>query len=230
MKRKAAAIVLLLLTTASEARATDPLEDFPDPAAKQNLVVEARALIGNSRYAEACPKLEESVRLVPDLETHIELANCNEQIGKLAAAWTAFVAVAAQAKAAGHTDREKAARKRASALEPRLPKLVINVPHAPEGLEVRCDGVPIDTADLGAAIPLDPGKHRITATAPGRQRWVMSVESSERTTSYIEVPRELPPSLDPAPAPAAADPRATRKAMRRALARVGNLLQSILTQ
>ena len=215
MKRTALAIVLLLLTLARESRAADPLEDFPDPAEAQHLVLEARALIGSSSYADACPKLEQSVRLVPDVDTQFELADCNERVGKLATAWTDFVTVAEKSRAASRADREKAARKRARALEPRLPKLVIDIPDAPAGLEVRCDGVRVDPADLGAAIPVDPGKHRITATAPGRQRWVTTVQSGERTTSRVELPRELPDALPPV---------AARNAMRQAIAWVATVV------
>lgn len=229
MKSAAVVIVLLLLSTPRAARGSDPLEDFQDPAVAQNLVVEARALIASRSYADACPKLEQSVRLVPDLDTHFELADCSERVGKLATAWAQFVAVADQSKAASHGDREKAARRRARALEPRLPKLVIDIADAPAGLEVRRDGVRVDTAALGAAFPVDPGKHRITATAPGRQRWVTTVESGERTTSRVALPRDLPEAVD-SPAPVAAaeiapiDPLATRKAMRRASAWVAGVV------
>jgi hypothetical protein len=191
MKRSALAIVVLLVVVPKESFAGDPLEDFPDPDAAQSLYVEARALIQQSRYGEACPKLEESLRLVPGLGTELDLAECNEQIGKLAAAWSGFVEVAARAKSTRQAEREKIARKRASALEPRLPKLVIDVASAPPGLEVKRDGVVVDAAAWGTAFPVDPGRHRVTVTAPGKQRWVTTVVTLEGTTTRVEAPREL---------------------------------------
>ena len=72
------------------------------------------------KYAEACPKLEESMRLDSGIGTQFNLADCNEHIGKLATAWAGFLDVAAAAKAASQPDREKVARGAgARAREPR---------------------------------------------------------------------------------------------------------------
>lgn len=162
-----------------------------DPAAAQVLFYEARSLMKQERYAEACPKLEESLRLDAGLGTRFNLADCNEHIGKIATAWAGFLEVAAEAKATGQHEREKVARKRALALEPRLPKLVIDAPNASPDLSVMRDDKPIGTITLGTAIPVDPGVHRVTATAPGKQ-WQASVTTSEGTTTRVAVPRDLP--------------------------------------
>jgi hypothetical protein len=200
MKRSSLSIIVLLLLTPAASRAADPLEDFPDPAAAKSLSQEARVLIQKSRYSEACPKLEESLRLEPGIATRLELADCNEHIGKIATAWAAFVDAADRSsKLANQSDREKSGRKRAQALAPRVPKLVIDVPNATEGLEVRCDGVAIDAAAWGTAIPVDPGTHRVTVTVPGKTRWVTTVQTMEGQTVRAEVPRDLPAARDAMP-------------------------------
>jgi hypothetical protein len=203
MKRTALAVCVLLVLTshARASHAADPLEDFPDAATGQDLFEEAHALIQKSRYSEACPKLEESVRLVPAVGAQLDLADCNEQIGKLATAWTGFLEVAARSKVSNQGEREKLARRRARALEPRVPKLVIDVPNAPLGVEVKRDGIAVDAAAWGKATPVDPGRHRVTVTAPGKQRWVTTVEIAEGATARVELPREL------ANAPDAPEPR-----------------------
>lgn len=206
MKRSALAIVVLLLALVvpKASFAGDPLEDFPDPEAAQTLDAEAHALLQQGRYVEACPKLEESLRLSPGLGTELDLADCNERIGKLAAAWSGFALAAARAKVAGEPLRERLASKRARALEPRLPRLVIDVPEALPGLEVKRDGVAVDAATWGAAFAVDPGRHRVTVTAPGKQRWVATIESYEGATTRVEVPRELvdlPEDHAPCPPP-----------------------------
>src|SRR6186713_1130212 len=110
-----------------------------DPAAAQALFDQARELIKQKKFVEACPKLQESNRLDPGIGTQFHLADCYEQSGRVASAWALFLDVASQARASGQLDREKAAQKRADNLQPRLPKLVVTVPEASKtpGLEIR---------------------------------------------------------------------------------------------
>ena len=82
------------------------------------------------KYDDACPKLEESQRLAPAIGTKFNLADCYEHTGRLASAWAAFLSVAASAKNANQGAREKAARDRAAALEPKLSRLAVVVPDA----------------------------------------------------------------------------------------------------
>jgi len=195
MKRRVLPIVLVLSApTVAFADPPGAAKGVTDPAAAQGLFYDARELMGKGRYPEACPKLEESMRLDAGVGTQFNLADCNEHIGKLASAWAGFLEVAAGSKATNQADREKVARKRAAALEPRLPRLVVDVPTPPPGLEVRRDGVLVGAAAFGTAIPVDAGTHRVVATAPGKQ-WEMLVQTVESKTARIAVPRDLPPRL-----------------------------------
>lgn len=143
-------------------------------------------------YAVACTKLEESLRLDYGVGTEFNLADCRERIGKLATAWSGFSNVAAAAKSQGQHEREKVALERAKALEPRLPKLVIDVqtPSLP-GFEVKRDGVIVGPASWGVPVAVDPGVHRVTVSAPGAVPWEGSVTTSEGKRARIEVPRQL---------------------------------------
>jgi hypothetical protein len=184
--------ILLFLAAPGVAMADPPKND---PAAAQILFYDARNLMQAGKYAEACPKLEESLRLDPGLGTQFNLADCNEHIGKITTAWAGFLEVAAQSKATNQPEREKVARKRAAALEARLPKLVVDVVAAPPGLEVKRDAIVIGSAAWGTPIPVDPGTHRISATAPGKQPWEATVAASEGKTARISVPRDLPAAV-----------------------------------
>src|SRR4051812_17491676 len=82
------------------------------------LFEEARKLMVDGRYAEACPKLAESERLDPGIGTEFNLARCYELEGRLASAWTAYRNVAVSTHAAGQTAREALAHERVKALEP----------------------------------------------------------------------------------------------------------------
>src|SRR6185436_4269196 len=79
-------------------------------AAARALFAEGRKLSSEGKWQEACPKFEESLRLVPGAGTRFNLADCWEHIGRTASAWSGFLDVAAEAKAAGQADREKASR------------------------------------------------------------------------------------------------------------------------
>jgi hypothetical protein len=204
MRRIAPLLALLLVP--SVARAADPPKSAREQAAARGLFYEARTLMQQNKFAEACPKLEESLRLDPGLGTQFNLADCNEHIGQITTAWAGFLDVAAHAKAAHQADREKVARKRAAALEPRLPKLVVEVTGAPQGLEVKRDGVVVGSAAWGTAIAVDPGTHKISASAPGKQTWETTVTSIEAKTARVTVPRELPPA--PGAVPVAVVPAA----------------------
>lgn len=162
-----------------------------DPAAAQTLFYDARQLMNAGKYAEACPKLEESMRLDEGLGTAFNLADCNEHIGKLASAWAGFLDVAAGSKSAGQADREKLARKRAAALEPRLPKLVVDVPSSLKDVTVKRDGIVVGAAAWGTPIPVDAGPHTITVSAPGKQ-WDTTSTAVEKQTVHVTVPADLP--------------------------------------
>ena len=183
---------LALSLLPATALAADPPKNGSDPAAAQTLFYEARTLMQQNKFADACPKLEESMRLDPGLGTQFNLADCNEHVGKVTSAWAGFLEVAAQARASNQADREKLARKRAAALESRLPKLVVEVSGAPPGLEVKRDGVLIGSAAWGTAIPVDPGSHKVEATAPGKQPWETSIQTAEGKVARVSVPRDLP--------------------------------------
>src|SRR6185312_13224264 len=98
-----------------------------DEAAARALFFEARRLVAAGNYAAACPKFEDSYRLDPGIGTSFNLADCYEHSGRTASAWARFLDVAAATKAAGQLDRERVARARAAALEPKLARMTLKV-------------------------------------------------------------------------------------------------------
>jgi hypothetical protein len=140
----------------------------------------------------------------------LNLALCYEQEGKLASAWSRFLEVAAKARAAGQTDRARIGKERAAALAPKLSNIVVDVPPGSrvEGLEIRRDGVPVDQAEWGAAIPADAGPHTIEASAPNRKPWSQTITVADgASTMRVAVgelaPLEAEPDRTTARAPAA---------------------------
>jgi serine/threonine-protein kinase len=163
--------ILALLASVGVAPAARA-QSAADKAAAEALFDEGKRLREAKRYSEACPKLADSQRLDPAVGTLLNLALCYKENGQTASAWSTYREAAAQAAAARQTDREQLARDEASALEPKLTKLIIEV--SPEvakipGVEVKRDGASVPQGLWGVAAPVDPGVRSIDVTAPGKK-------------------------------------------------------------
>ncbi|XYH93439.1 hypothetical protein ACMHYB_37060 [Sorangium sp. So ce1128] len=190
-RRRALAVLSTLAALAAlapAARAAEPTRE--ERAAAVALFDEGRALMAAGKHAEACPKLAESHAIDPGIGTLFNLSDCYERIGRTATAWIGFRDVAAAALSAGQTERERVARARAAALEPRLSRLQIVVPPeaAIAGIELTRDGVPVGRALWGTAVPLDPGEHRVAAVAPGHKPWEAKVAIDKPGVVSVTVP------------------------------------------
>lgn len=220
----AGALAFALTALAPVARAEPPSKEAR--AAAVVLFDEGRALMAAGKHAEACPKLAESQRLDPGIGTLFNLSDCYERIGKTATAWIGFRDVAAAASAAGQKNREKVARARAAALEPKLSRLQLVIPSdaAVPGLELRRDGLLVGQALWGTAVPVDPGEHVIVASAPGKKSWEKRVVIEQPGVMSVSVPplepepppasshaQDAPPSASPSAAPGAPRPVAPAK-------------------
>lgn len=178
-----------------------------DRAAATALFDEARKLVGEKKYAEACPKFEAAMRLDPGAGTLFNLSDCFEQIGRTASAWLGFRDVAAMAKADNRPDREKVARDRVAALEAKLSKVRLVVP--PEvasaaGLTITRDGSTLPVALVGSPVPFDPGVHVIRVVAEGKEPWETKVTvPAQGGVTDVQVPA-LSPKKDPGPTVTAA--------------------------
>lgn len=178
----------------------------PGPGARasaQALYDLAVADMRKKEYASACPRLEEVIRLEPEgLGARLTLAECYEQDGRLASAWAAYRSAEAAAVKASAKKRVDKARAAAAALEPRLARLTIVVPKeiALRHPTIERDGAPIGEVEWGIPLPLDRGKHRVAASAPGKVRWETAVEvTAEGASLSVTVP-DLADEPQPAPA------------------------------
>jgi hypothetical protein len=176
-------LAVLASATAAHADASPEMR-----AAAAALFEEARRLMADGKHAEACPKLEESQRIDPGIGTLFNLAVCFEATGRTASAWVNFLDVAGLARAAGQVEREKIATARVQALAPKLMRLKISAAREPE-LRIRRDGVLLASASLGVPLPVDPGEHKIEASAPGKETWVTTVRLDQPgATLAVDIP------------------------------------------
>lgn len=194
----AAALSLSLAVAAGGARAQTGPRTTPAAAARADaLFQEGKRLFDAGKHEQACDKLAESERIDPSIGTLGLLAACHEQRGLLATAHDEYKRTAARARRAGD-DREKYARSRAAALEPRLPTVRLRFATAEAGVEVLRDGRPLPPAQVGGDARLDPGAHTFEVRATARKPWRTSITIKEREHLSIDVP-ELEPA-DPSTA------------------------------
>lgn len=160
--------------------------------AAQVLFDAAMKLTENQKYEEACPKLEESQKIDPQIGTLFWLADCQEHVGALASAWANFVDAADRARAAGRESHASEAQGRADKLKVRLIQLIVVVPDETKqmpGLKITRDGVELGAASYGLPTPVDPGKHLIRVSATGRRPWETSVTAAgEGNTMTVSIP------------------------------------------
>ncbi|MBI3206977.1 MAG: hypothetical protein HYZ29_35900 [Myxococcales bacterium] len=159
-------------------------------ALARELFEQGRKLMADKAYPKACAKLAESQRLDPAPGTLLNLAVCHEAEGKTATAWAEFNDALSLAKRDGRKDRIGLATQHLANLEARLSRLTIDVPAVSRvsGLEIKLDGSRVGRPAWGTAIPVDPGAHLVTASAPGWKDWQTEItlgETSDRKTVAV---------------------------------------------
>lgn len=205
-------IALLVTTTATPAA----LAQATDKTAAIAAFDEGQALMEQGDFARACEAFARSHRLDPQLGALLHLADCLERAGKLASAWSAFRDASDMARLRGDA-RETVAKERASALEPRLSRLKLVPPaNRPEGLTITRNGAPVENAQWGLPIPVDPGSYHVEVSAPGYRSWQASAEiRDEGTLAVVEIPplehdvQSVPQTSAPGPAPLEPPPRSS---------------------
>jgi hypothetical protein len=96
--------------------------------------------------------------------------------------------------------RERLAQAQIQSLRPRLPELTVLVPPAaPTDVTVERDGVTLDRASVGVALPVDPGEHKVRLRlADGRDRtFVFTLAEGERRRLQLELPTDHPNAEPP---------------------------------
>ncbi len=167
----------------------------------ETLFKDGQELMKAGKFDEACSKFAGSYKLDPAAGTLLNLANCQEKNGKLATAWIAYTEAAALNAKAGNKDREKFARGKAEALQPRLNRIRVQVPFPSAGQEIRLDGNPVPMEVWNSAMPLDAGAHKLEATAPGKAPWSATVTIVSTTPVEVVAVPELKPLAVAKPAP-----------------------------
>ena len=159
---------------------------FADPHDADILFRQGRANAEAGDYPHACVDFTESLSLDPAPGTLLNLADCEEHIGRLASAWGHFLRLV---KVLPATDeRRQVARERATTLAPRVPWMIFTLAlDTPRDARVFRDDVEIDSSRLGLLLPVDPGSHSVLIVAPGRESRIVTVVAVERELVRVVV-------------------------------------------
>src|SRR5262249_29835804 len=147
------------------------------------------------RYATGCSALEASYRLDPRAGTLFTLAECDLKWGKTASAlaryeeYLALYGRMAPEQRAAQAERAAVATHERNALVGAVPRLVVRrAESAAPGTVVQRDDVTLGGPMLGAAMPVDPGEHVVSAqAADGRRNEVrVTLAAGEQRTLVID--------------------------------------------
>jgi len=180
---KGAIVALGLLAMSGPAKAQS------SAAAAVALFDEGRAALQRGELDLACAKFKESNRLGPAIGTAFNLANCEEQRGRLATAWVLFRQVVGQMKP--DDPRLQVANERIASLEKRVPRVIFAADQGtPKGTRVRVNELELESASFGSAIPLDPGEHQAVIRSPGMapRTVTFTLNPGETTTLTLNPP------------------------------------------
>jgi len=194
------AAMLLLAVPAARAQSAPPPPEVV--AAARALGVEGIKLAVAGNCAAAMDKLKRAEQLYHAPTTLARLGECQIQLGKLVAGSETLNRVVRETLPDGAPEAFVQAQERARELleefRPKIPQLTVVA--APENVDAKIlvDQVPMPSALLGVARPIDPGTHQLSASAPGYLTARLSVQIAAGGKQRVE--------LRLVPAPAAAMP------------------------
>jgi len=158
-----------------------------DPGAARAQLREGYALKGQGKCNEAIPHFLESIRLDRQPKALLNLADCEEKIGKYVAAQTHIVEARDLARTHGDQQFKTLAEQHLSSIEAKMPKLVLKLAKdAPAGTVVVRDGVELGAVSLGTPLPVDPGAHTVVARSSTTERQ-FDVTLADGATQELEV-------------------------------------------
>lgn len=153
-------------------------------------------------YDKALHRLEEAYRMLKTAPLAYWSAKSLEKLGKLVEASERYraaerAAIDPDGDPVPQRQAQADARDAREALEPRIPRLVIELQGVgDDDAQVKVDAVVVPTNLLGHAIPVNPGRRRVTATS-GEREVERVIELSEGESGTVTL--ELPPATGRTP-------------------------------
>lgn len=191
--------VVMTTATAPTATSTGPAMGVgptvvtdADRAAARDLFTEGVQL-QKDKPIEALDRFQRSYSVFAAPTTALRIAQCKVTLGKLLEGAEGYRALANMSIPKGSPqaffDAQTTASQELAQVDPRIPRVRINVtPANLPGLQVSIDGQPMNIALVGAARPVDPGAHKVTANAQGYWQIEMTFDVKEREQKDVPLP------------------------------------------
>ncbi len=156
-----------------------------DRAAARDLFNKGVALQNQQKFADALDRFERSQKVVNAPTNLLHIGQCQAALGRLVEAAEAFRSAArfqlASNAPAPFVAAQNEANAQLSTIEPRIPELKIVVsPKDIPTLTVMVDDQPVNSALVGVSRPVNPGAHRVSASAPGYTKAERQVDLKEK--------------------------------------------------
>jgi hypothetical protein len=162
------------------------LADPPDSETAEKAFRQGRASAEAGDYPRAYTAFTESLRLDSAPGTLLNLADCEEHLGRFASAWVHFLRVESILPVTD--ERREVAHERAAQVAIRVPWVIITLTsEAPHDTRVFRDDVEMDGPRLAVPLPMDPGPHGVMVVAPGYEPSSTTVIAVEHETVRVVV-------------------------------------------
>jgi hypothetical protein len=158
-----------------------------DTAKADKLFDEGRALMASDLHA-ACEKFEESLKWNSQaIGTLLNVALCDEKLGRVASAVAKFTEARDRAREGGMDVHLQAAEERLAALTGRVPHVTIKLAESLPGTRIVIDDKVIALTAI-ADIAIDPGEHPLVVSAPDHVPYQTIVKIAEGERRDVPVP------------------------------------------
>jgi tetratricopeptide (TPR) repeat protein len=184
-------VLAALIALCAVTETNSVLAQSSNAALAEALYEQGRELMERREYEAACEKFRHSQKLDPAGGTLLNLSTCLENLGKFASAWSSYKEALAAARRDGRADRARFIEEHLTELQPKVSHVTLRVPESRRvaGLSVKLDGVELESAAWDIPMPIDPGLHRISASAPGKQPFEKEIRiGSVADTQVVEIP------------------------------------------
>ena len=141
----------------------------PDPKIEKadRLFAEGKALL-SSNLLQACAKFDESLHENPAaIGTLLNVALCDEKLGRVASAFAKFAEARDRAKEQGLTQHIRAAEEHLATLAPSVPHVTVKLTETLPETKILIDDTIIAPDAIGN-VAVDPGERVIVVSAPAR--------------------------------------------------------------
>lgn len=174
---------------ASPALALDAPAPSTAPDRSAELFREGRQLLGEGRLREACEKFDQSLELRRSAGTLLNVGSCRAAMGDLVGAIDAFGSAVVLAEREPPSTKVQAqieaGRRELDGVRARVAHLTLVAP-AGETIRVAVDGRVVER--LGTSRPMNPGLHRIEASASSGRSFELDLVLKEAEVKQLTIP------------------------------------------